>query len=548
MLRTLVLTTLLTAASVASAVQAPSVLHIKVVVKDADGRATPVPRYLLLVSDNPPSATPRRVRTALDGTADLRLRPGNYTVESDQPFAFQDKVYSWIATVDVADGRDAVLELTAENAEVESATASTGKSPVEIEFAMLQARWQDSVVSIWTPTTHASGFVIDAGGLIATSQRAIGNATAFEVQLSPTIKVAATLVASDAERGAAMLWIDPKTAAAVRPVPLGCGQAPQPAPGQDVVTIGSTRRQQKRMTSGTMSGRAAHLVSSDLRIGSDGSGGPVFSVEGSLAGLSTLLKEEADGDARIVPVADVCALLVSAETRMKAGLAPSGTRLPVEPARPFPVDALKEGAKRLAANPVAYRMTSSEFDVAFITPAMVYAVENPSEEVRRRRASGIARGAGPAALDPLENFSNWAVYVADVPPVLLIRVTPRLVESFWTKIARGAASTQGVSLPPIKRFKPGFARLRAYCGDAEVAPVHPFRLEQRVSETDAIYEGLYAFDPGALGPSCGTVKLTLYSEKEPDKGDTKVVEAKLLQQIWDDFEPYRSSAVRSGGA
>ena len=71
-------------------------------------------------------------------------------------------------------------------------------------------------------------------------------------------------------------------------------------------------------------------------------------------------------------------------------------------------------------------------------------------------------------------------------------------------------------------------------------PVHPFRLEQRVSETDAIYEGLYAFDPGALAPSCGTVKLTFYSEKEPDKGDTKVVDAKLLQQIWDDFEPYRA--------
>ena len=115
------------------------------------------------------------------------------------------------------------------------------------------------------------------------------------------------------------------------------------------------------------------------------------------------------------------------------------------------------------------------------------------------------------------DFGNWSEYVADFPPVLLIRVTPKLVEGFWTTVARGAARTQGVSLPPIKRVKSGFSRMRAFCGDAEVTPIHPFKLEQRVSESDAIYEGLYVFDPGALGPHCGPVKLVLYSEKEPDE-------------------------------
>ena len=265
----------------------------------------------------------------------------------------------------------------------------------------------------------------------------------------------------------------------------------------------------------------------------------MFSVDGPLVGLTTLLQEETDGDARVVPIADLCGLVASAEAKLKAGAAPSGTPLPVEPARPFPAAALKERATRITGRPTAYRMTSADYDVAFITPVMVYAVHNPSDEQRRRQASGVARGPGPAAIDPLEDFSNWSGYVADVPPVLLIRVTPRLVEGFWTKVARGAASTQGMSLPPIKRFKSGFARLRAFCGDAEVLPVHPFRLAQRVSETDAIYEGLYAFDPGALAPSCGTVKLTFYSEKAPETGDSKVVDPKVVQQIWDDFEPYR---------
>ena len=58
---------------------------------------------------------------------------------------------------------------------------------------------------------------------------------------------------------------------------------------------------------------------------------------------------------------------------------------------------------------------------------------------------------------------------------------------------------------------------------------------------DAIFEGLYIFDPGALGPQCGTVKLVLFSEKAPEKGDPRVVDAKVLQQIWQDFAPYRAT-------
>ena len=140
------------------------------------------------------------------------------------------------------------------------------------------------------------------------------------------------------------------------------------------------------------------------------------------------------------------------------------------------------------------------------------------------------------------DFGSWSEYVAGFPPVLLVRVTPKLVEGFWTKVGRAAASTQGVALPPIKRITSGFSRMRAFCGDAEVTPIHPFTLVQRVSASDAIAEGLYVFDPAALGPQCGTVRLELYSEKAPAKADTRVVDAKVLEQIWQDFAPYRAGA------
>jgi hypothetical protein len=98
-----------------------------------------------------------------------------------------------------------------------------------------------------------------------------------------------------------------------------------------------------------------------------------------------------------------------------------------------------------------------------------------------------------------------------------------------------------VSIPPIKRFKPGFSRMRAFCGTSEVTPIHAFTLEQRISEDTAIREGLYVFDPGALGPPCGTVKLELFSEKAPGRGDTRVVDPGVLEQVWRDFAPYRDT-------
>ncbi|MGH9374126.1 MAG: hypothetical protein ACRD15_21640, partial [Vicinamibacterales bacterium] len=188
----------------------------------------------------------------------------------------------------------------------------------------------------------------------------------------------------------------------------------------------------------------------------------------------------------------------------------------------------------------SYHLSSSSYDVTFITPPLLYAAQHRAEQVKARDRTRARGMPDPRTIDPLDDFSNWSAYVAGMPPVLMIRATPKLAEGFWTKVARGAAQTQGVSVPPIKRFKPGFGRLEAFCGTVEVTPIHALRIEQRVSESDAVYEGLYVFDPGALGPDCGSVKLVLYSEKEPRNADTRVVDPKLVQQVWNDFAPYRA--------
>jgi S1-C subfamily serine protease len=441
-----------------------------------------------------------------------------------------------------------VLQLTADNAEVgpiDSATTA-GAESLEKDPSFLLPQWQDSVVAVWTPDTRASGFVIDARGLVATNQRVIGAATSVEVQLTTTLKVTARVLVADAARDVAVLWVDRNAVASLRPVPLGCGQTAKPpvADGQKIFTIAAPLREPKAMESGKISRVEPHAIVSDLMLASGSSGGPVFTAGGEVIGITSLVEEKDDrkrGDASVVRIDDVCGVLAAAEKKMNEAAPPSGTHLPVEPVRPFPVAALKDATQR-ARSLGAYQLSSSDFDVVLITPVLTYGAQNRPEQTGggERRSGARAPGAEQTSMRALLDFSNWSEYVADFPPVLLVRVTPKLVEGFWTTVARGAAMTQGMSLPPIKHFKSGFSRLRALCGDVEVTPIHPFTLEQRVSETDAIHEGLYVFDPGALGPQCGSVKLVLYSEKEPQKGDTREVDPKMLQQVWQDFAPYRA--------
>jgi S1-C subfamily serine protease len=550
--RAMVLAGLLLVTGAASSGQTSSVLHIKVALVDSDGTVTAVPRHALLVGDNPPTAVPRRVVTKIDGTVDVNLRPGTYTIESDAPLAFRGKSYEWTQQVEIVAGRDSVLELTAANADVVArATSATSDSaaPADNDPAFLLPEWQDSVVALWTEKTRGSGFLFDAKGLVATNQRIVGPATSVEVQLTATLKVTGRVLASDALRDVAVVSIDPQIARSIKPVPLGCAAAPKPATaqGQVVLTIGAPLREQKRLISGVASRVERQAIASTLALDASGVGGPAFAATGAVIGLTSPVDEKDSGgrdDIRVIPIAAVCDVVESAHKKMTAAARPADTPLPVEPLRPFPMqEAVADAERRGAgASATSYEMSSSEFDIIFITPLLKYSTQRRSGQTSSRDPLNPSSAADRTreAVRRITDFANWSEYVADDPPVLLIRVTPRFEEGLWTTIGRVAARTQGVALPPIKRFKSGFSRLRAMCGDAEVTPIHPFRLELRMSENDAIHEGLYVFDPGALGPQCRSARLILYSEKEPGRGETRDIDPKVLQTIWQDFAAFRA--------
>ena len=83
--------------------------------------------------------------------------------------------------------------------------------------------------------------------------------------------------------------------------------------------------------------------------------------------------------------------------------------------------------------------------------------------------------------------------------------------------------------------------MQAFCGDAEVTPIHPFKLERRISESETIYEGLYAFaGRRARTGSAGASSSCCTRRRSSAKGDTRVVDLKVLEQVWQDFAPYRA--------
>jgi S1-C subfamily serine protease len=534
-----------------AAVRQLGTLKIVVTIVDDAGQGRPVPRHALLISENPATRAPQRVVTSIDGKAELHLTPGNYTIESDEPLIFRGKSYEWNQTVDVVAGRDTAVEFTAANAQTSSAAA--GATSAELGSAASAATsilmdWQDSVVSIWSPTHLGAGFVIDGRGLIATNQRVIGAATRVEVQLSATDKVAARVLAADATRNVAVLWVAPSAIAALRPMKLAYADtgAAVPAPKARIYAIDAPLGDRKSLASGNVGRVATHTITSDIRLDLQSAGTPLVMADGAVVAITTTSDDAAEANdvsAAAVRIEDARAVIEDAVRKMAAGAPPPAAALPVEAQRDYDDDALRAAAQARAGSLSAFHVAAADFDIDLITPVMLYGSRHRPEAAgghdRERGRSGANPEELQRALRALIEFANWSDYVDRYPPVVLIRVTPKLVEGFWTTVARGAAQTQGVSVPAIKHVKTPFANLRAYCGDVEVAPIHPLKIAHPTGATSVIYEGLYAFDPDAIGPRCASVKLAVYSEKEPAKPDTRTLDAKIVEQVWQDFAPYR---------
>lgn len=509
--------------------QPRSAVRITVTLPDDAQKPTAVSRYALLISDNPPTTIPRRVFTGPDGAVTVPLIPGSYIVESDRPVTAAGRAYEWTQVIDVAADRTVTLALTAANADISAAPPSGAAvtAPSASDPSFLVGKWLNSVVAIWSPTARSTGFLLDARGLIATHGGVSGPSSPIvAVQVSPDLKVQARVLYSSPAREIAILSVDPGVIAGRTPVPLDC---PSPtvaalAEGQEIVALTAAFGRLADSATGEITGSTPWAIDTDLRLGFGGAGGPVFNAAGAVAGVTSPRASpdrRGAGDITIVRAGMLCEALAAAQPRLSAGSPPRPVPLPIEPPRREPAGEVTN-ASSVSTPPL---VSSSDFDVAIITPLFI-------QQARQNDRTGGRSGRSPEAetrLGRLTEFGAWSDYFADPPPVVIVRVTPKLVEGFWKRLAREAARTQGAELPPFKDFTTSFASMRASCGGTDVTPVQPFVLEHRVSEARVVREGLYVFDPVAFAPPCARVTLSIHAEKASEKGDTVTIDAALLR-------------------
>ena len=485
--------------------QDTGVLRVRVVLQDASGFPVPVARLVVLVSDDPPAAEPRRLRTGADGAVEVKLAAGRYVVELDEPVSFRGRAHTWTQIVEVSAGQSTVLDFTTENAE------DAASARISADSSALLSIWRDTVVEIWTPTTHASGAIIDAKGVIATTDRALGDHTAVEVEITSgtqRFKVAGRVLLTSKQTGAAFIWINPAAIATVRPIDPKCSRSEWPAVnyGDVVTSIGWSVLAPKEATDGRVKRVTEQAIFSEMRIGDDTAGGPVFSEAGEFLGV-TSIDDDAElrrwEDAWVVPVEQICSTMPAAIANM-TGAPPPDTRLPIDP--PY----AKVPASKTAKAPPPIK--ADDFDITLFTPQIARNVQSTTNQLR-------------------SDFGTWSQYVRDAPPVLLVRVSPQFEEALWKTLARGYAFLQGIQLPAFKGFTANFVRMRAYCGSAEVMPIHPFIIEHKIPNRSPIREGLYAFPIDAFGAHCPTVRVAMYSEKSGDRAGSKEIDPKLFAEL-----------------
>lgn len=434
----------------------------------------------------------------------------------------------------------------------EEITGSTSKRRVTDELTIKFKELQMSVVTVWSEFGHGTGFIFDERGLVMTNQHVIGPSEIVSVQFDPKIRVPARILAVDPQKDVAVLWIDIAALpnAIVAKIAKGTETEPAVIEGERVMTIGSPLNQRKIMTTGIASKVEPRAIISDININHGNSGGPLFNSIGEVVGITTFGDPDQSGPgiSGIVRIEETTPVVDLAIGKMALTEKPEARLLPVDPTDKYPLEAIKDvvEAKKFDFKP--YSFTEADFQVTLNTPLMTYRAESEAKREaektknKRTKSKDSLQSTFSATTDQLY---NWAEYVGEYKPILIITAQPVLAESFWGAVGRGVAANYGIHTPANLRFKTDFYRMKLFCGEKEVAPIHPAKVYRLTNErsyfiksNDATYAGAYSYPADAINESCGVVRLELFSEKHPDKAENKTLDKKTVARIIADFEPY----------
>ena len=507
---------------------APVNVKIRVVLVDNDLHHKPVPFYVIRFRSAADGAAPIELKTDLDGKAEKQLPPGKYLITTVKPIELSGKRYTWNLELQIS-GAEQRIDLTNDNAKVEdsppSAAPGDSKSASGTggELSALFDKLKNSVVAVHSEARTGSGFLADTTGLVVTNNHVIESSNYLAVQFDQGRKVPARLIAADADKDVAVLWVNlsgfPESV--VAPILPKENNSPIVV-GQRVFTIGNPLGREKVLTTGVISKVEKEAITSDININPGNSGGPLFTMSGQVAGITTAGLRNL---ASIVPIENVRPILDRAKQKIVGAAPPAAELLPVPPRDFFPAEPLRALLQQEKMDTKPYSFELGQFRVWIITPPLNYFSRHEDEMAAARKAAKRAGGDPSKAKAPASALED----AQDFLPVLVVSVRPRLGIG-WTH----------------PKFKNGFQKMRLLCGGKELTPIEPGRSEfdlvdDRDRKLDTTYQGRYVYLPDSLSPACGSAQLEIYSEKEPETPLSKTIDAATIERVWADLEPYRKA-------
>lgn len=525
-------------------------VHVRVILVDSELNQKPVPFLSVTLKG---AATSSVVKTQLDGSAEVTLPAGAYTVSTAKPVDFDGRHYSWSLRVTLT-GAAQTIDLSNENATAEDNAAaapprSSGASSNDLteQFKKLK----NTVVTVISESGHGTGFFVDGKGLVLTNQHVVAQSEYLAVQFDREHKIAARLIAADAQKDVALLWVNMSALPSARPAVLArsTGGSALVQEGERVFTIGSPLSLDKIITTGIVSKVDAHTIMSDININPGNSGGPLFNNAGHVIGLTTFGTgaEHGPGVSGVVRIEEALPLLEKNRSNT-TGTPPPAALLPVAPLTPYPVEGLKAALQGEKFDPRPYYFTAGDFEVAFSTPPFDYREKEEdrlraerTQKKRNRRDSNSSDAAQQDA-DREDAPRDWESETGGLRAVIGIYALPKVREGFGSALSRSLRNGYGAA---NLKFKTDFRSMKLFCGEKEVQPIHPGRIPLTVNVhnasvklEDSTYKGAYFYPPDAINPQCGTVKLAIYSSKG-DEPVFKTLDDKTTSRIWSDFDAFR---------
>jgi len=211
--------------------------------------------------------------------------------------------------------------------------------------------------------------------------------------------------------------------------------------------------------------------------------------------------------------------------------------------------------------PKAYEADFGEYQLTMITPVLKHYIIEKNRIAFERQQKKIEKDGlmtSPLMTNSFYELRNWADYVNQVRPVVHLLVVPEVSatgkSTFLSLLTLGVGLMGGspMVLPADFKFKADFEEMTLTCDGKRVTPIQRGKIEFIKSLTSYLkmkqrtaYAGVYTYSAESFAPDkCKQMNLQIVSQQSPATPEIRVVDPKMVQQVWSDFEPYRRQASK----